>query len=172
MALFCALLTVRVWINAWRSLSTPPTETQPRRGANRSSAPLSRQRAFDGGLNMKWNAVSGFGSAVETQGPLLTFLPGWLAKNGIRSMTEASSGHWASGWQRHVRWPRIDYVGADVLKSIVDANRRVEVLGAGNFIYFVAGSPSDAEPRSPPRVGCFEPAADKGACSPRRHAGY
>lgn len=136
MALFCALLTVRVWINAWRSLSTPPTETQPRRGANRSSAPLSRQRAFDGGLNMKWNAVSGFGSAVETQGPLLTFLPGWLAKNGIRSMTEASSGHWASGWQRHVRWPRIDYVGADVLKSIVDANRRVEVCGGGKFYIF------------------------------------
>ena len=86
---------------------------------------LSRQRAFDGGLNMGWNAVSGFGSAVETQRPLLTFLPGWLAKNGIRSMTEASSGHWASGWQRHVRWPRIDYVGADVLKSIVDANSRL-----------------------------------------------
>jgi hypothetical protein len=86
---------------------------------------LSRQRAFDGGLNGTWEAVSGSGSAVETQGPLLTFLPRWLATNGIRSMVEASSGHWASGWQRHVRWPRIDYVGADVLKSIVDANSRL-----------------------------------------------
>ena len=93
---------------------------------------LSRQRAFDGGLNGTWAAVSGLGSSIETQGPLLAFLPRWLAKNGIRSMVEASSGHWASGWQRYVRWPRIDYVGADVLQSIVDANSRL-LQGNANF---------------------------------------
>lgn len=91
---------------------------------------LSRQRAFDDGDSKGWGvedgwAVSGLGSAVATQRPLLKFLPGFLGKYGIRSMVEASSGHWASGWQRHVRWPRIEYVGADVLKSIVEANNRL-----------------------------------------------
>ena len=106
--------------------------TQAARVADNSDADftdcsyLARQRAFDraNGTSAKL-AVSGLGSAVGTQKPLLTFLPEWLTKNGVKSVVEASSGHWASGWQRHVGWPPIDYVGADVLESIVDANSRL-----------------------------------------------
>lgn len=67
-------------------------------------------------------AVSGPGSRVELTLPFREFLLGWLRDRRVRSLVEASSGHWPTGWQAATSWPPLTYVGLDILPSIIDDN--------------------------------------------------
>ena len=67
-------------------------------------------------------AVSGLGSMTKRTKPFMDFLAGWLVSHRVQSLVEASCGHWPTGWQRDMAWPRLDYVGVDLLPSMVEDN--------------------------------------------------
>lgn len=68
--------------------------------------------------------VSGKGSAFARVKPFIGFLEEWFAAHSdVRSMVEASCGHWPTGWQSHVRWlTRMTYTGVDILPKMIEAN--------------------------------------------------
>lgn len=82
--------------------------------------------------------VSGKGSAPAAQKPFIAFLEEWLRTQSVRSMVEASCGHWPSGWQLSVNWPPgLNYTGADILPSMVQANSalpRGDKMSARTFV--------------------------------------
>lgn len=81
-----------------------------------------RATSFAAGHNV--GAVSGAGSTSAAAAPLVKFLLHWLSiHREVQSMVEASSGHWPSGWQSRVVWPRLQYAGVDIVKEQVEANR-------------------------------------------------
>ena len=65
---------------------------------------------------------SGAGSGVEQTRVVRRELPGILAELGVRSMLDVPCGDWF--WMKSVDLGEIDYVGADIVEEIVDANRR------------------------------------------------
>ena len=75
-----------------------------------------------GGPSEAHTAVSGPGSRAELTLPFRDFLHGWLRDQRVRSLVEASSGHWPTGWQAATSWPPLAYVGLDILPSIIDDN--------------------------------------------------
>lgn len=79
-----------------------------------------------GGSQFGDAAVSGPGSTKKGNVPLIQFLVGWLSAHPhVRSMVEASCGHWPSGWQSSVVWPNnMSYVGADITHVQVDSNNK------------------------------------------------
>eukprot|EP00928_Gymnodinium_smaydae_P051594 TRINITY_DN35160_c0_g1_i1.p1 TRINITY_DN35160_c0_g1~~TRINITY_DN35160_c0_g1_i1.p1 ORF type:complete len:287 (+),score=45.14 TRINITY_DN35160_c0_g1_i1:48-908(+) len=79
----------------------------------------------EAGGHSELGSVCGEGSMEVHTRDFVNFLLPWLEKHGITSMVEASSGHWPSGWQRTVRWPRIKYQGIDITRQIVDDNREL-----------------------------------------------
>ena len=91
-----------------------------------------RTQAFAAGKDV--GAVSGIGSTQMAAKPLVKWLLAWLATSDVKSMVEASCGHWPSGWQAGVRWPHLSYTGVDLLKEQVDANAAlVSKRGAASF---------------------------------------
>jgi hypothetical protein len=91
-----------------------------------------RTKAFAAGKVV--GAVSGIGSTPKAAKPLVKWLLAWLATSDVKSMVEASCGHWPSGWQAGVRWPHLSYIGVDLLKEQVDANAAlVSKRGAASF---------------------------------------
>lgn len=69
-------------------------------------------------------AVSGPGSNPYSTKRLARFLERFLRTTNATSLVEASCGHWPSGWQPHVRWPPIAYIGADVLPVMIVENEQ------------------------------------------------
>jgi hypothetical protein len=91
-----------------------------------------RTKAFAAGKVV--GAVSGIGSTPNAAKPLVKWLLAWLATSDVKSMVEASCGHWPSGWQAGVHWPHLSYTGVDLLKEQVDANAAlVSKRGAASF---------------------------------------
>ena len=91
-----------------------------------------RTKAFAAGKVV--GAVSGIGSTPEAAKPLVKWLLAWLSTSDVKSMVEASCGHWPSGWQAGVRWPHLSYTGVDLIKEQVDANAAlVSKRGAASF---------------------------------------
>lgn len=74
--------------------------------------------------NAQWGsqARSGAGSTMPAAQPFAEFLLKFMKRNSVKSITEVSCGHWPSGWQSHITWPKIDYHGVDIVRDIVEAN--------------------------------------------------
>ena len=70
-------------------------------------------------------AISGRGSEPALVGPFMTFLRSWLEARGVRSIVEASAGHWPTGWQREMAWPALSYRGLDLLPMMVEDNQEL-----------------------------------------------
>ena len=103
--------------------------------ANPNNWDAYRERAAAFAKGRKVGAVSGVGSTARAAKPLVTWLLSWLASHPeVHSMVEASSGHWPSGWQAHVRWPGLNYTGVDIVREQVEANAAfVTRRGAASF---------------------------------------
>lgn len=100
-------------------------------------APASAIKRFSQLSSGEWDpdSLSGPGSRPDVAQPFVEFFLRWLGNHSdIKSIVEASAGHWPSGWQRHVQWPALDYVGIDLLPEIIKADKKmVQELGSKKF---------------------------------------
>ncbi len=78
-----------------------------------------------------WNGGSGVGSAPETTVVYRAFLDRFLSGAGIRSVVDVGCGDWQLG--SLVNWDGVDYVGVDVVDSVIDNN---SVRYASDHVHF------------------------------------
>ena len=100
---FCGLLTA--------SAAMSSASTSSEQGRFPFDGYIERLKAFDSGLaktSSATSAVSGIGSHAARVKPFISWLERWLREHKVNSLVEASCGHWASGWQTHVRASRDD----------------------------------------------------------------
>jgi len=74
----------------------------------------------------KWRgreSVSGIGSDPEHTEAIVARLPGLFTKYGIRSVLDIPCGDFA--WMRRVSLEGVDYVGADIVKPLIEGNRKL-----------------------------------------------
>ena len=90
---------------------------------------LSRLRKYRG--NTSTAPVSGHGSSVKATANLVSFLTRWLRNVSAESLVEASCGHWPTGWQASVQWPRLDYQGFDLIMEQIKDNRALVTRRGG-----------------------------------------
>lgn len=70
------------------------------------------------GKNQEGKGFSGNGSRVENTTSYMTFLENFLHENQIKSVVDIGCGDWT--FSQHINWDNIDYVGYDVVKSVID----------------------------------------------------
>lgn len=74
-------------------------------------------------------SISGWGSELRNTERVIRELPGLLARFGVRSMLDLPCGDF--NWMRHVNLDGVDYIGADIVESLVAANRATYGEGPG-----------------------------------------
>lgn len=74
------------------------------------------------GRDTQGNAISGGGSLVQNAKKYMTFLQNFLKKNNIKSVIDVGCGDWS--FSQYIDWTGIDYVGYDVVKSVIDTNNK------------------------------------------------
>ncbi len=77
-------------------------------------------------LNNSWadrESVSGRGSTVAHTGVITRALPALLEGVGAKSLLDAACGDF--NWMRHVDLRGVEYLGADVVRKLIDRNRRM-----------------------------------------------
>lgn len=96
--------------------------------ARRSSEEAGR-RAFQAiyaqaawGTNQSGAGSSGLGSTLEFTKIYRVFLQDFLAKHDIRSVVDAGCGDWE--FSQAIDWTGIDYLGLDVVPSVIADNQR------------------------------------------------
>ena len=101
----------------YRELTRPPDEE-----ARRSHAfeVIYAQKGW--GVDEQGRASSGAGSTMEFTRLYRVFLQDFLAAHGIRSVVDAGCGDWQ--FSRAIDWKGIDYLGVDIVPSLIDENRR------------------------------------------------
>lgn len=70
-----------------------------------------------------WVNGSGSGSAPANTASYRTFLQAFLERNDIRTVVDLGCGDWQSS--RLVDWRGADYVGFDIVRDVVEQNRRL-----------------------------------------------
>jgi len=128
----------------------PPVLAHQRFVANRETfAGLDLAARFDHIVTTNlWGAassVSGLGSEDHATAAIREALPSLLRRLGARSLLDAPCGD--AGWIRTCNLD-IDYIGVDIVRSLIEANRKRADEGelAGRFI--TADITSDALPRA------------------------
>jgi hypothetical protein len=101
------------WYRAWetRGLSTEQIFTD-----------IFRRNAWGGR-----DSVSGTGSDLAQTRRIVTALPGLLAQLRVRSLLDLPCGDFH--WMRQVDLGGVSYVGADIVRPIIDRNRQFEAPG-------------------------------------------
>jgi SAM-dependent methyltransferase len=74
------------------------------------------------GKNIDNTPSSGWGSSMEYMEPYIHFLEEFFQKNRIKSVVDVGCGDWA--FSRFIHWDNIDYLGIDVVKSVIERNRQ------------------------------------------------
>lgn len=103
---------------------------------HREAFQLYSQNAADWSAGILKHAASGVGSKAKNVRPFLSFLHTWIDQHKeIGSIVEASAGHWPSGWQSFMKWPRpVDYIGVDLMPSVInDNNAMLQQQGVQTF---------------------------------------
>ncbi|WP_369321771.1 class I SAM-dependent methyltransferase [Mycobacterium adipatum] len=70
-----------------------------------------------------WVNGSGSGSAPENTEPYRSFLQEFLESKRIRTVFDLGCGDWQSS--RLINWCGADYVGFDIVRDVVESNRRL-----------------------------------------------
>ncbi len=83
------------------------------------------------GTNEIGEGCSGFGSRIENGKEYISFLQSFLTEQAISSVVDVGCGDW--GLSKHVHWNGIDYQGYDVVREVIEKNRR---LYASQHIHF------------------------------------
>jgi 2-polyprenyl-3-methyl-5-hydroxy-6-metoxy-1,4-benzoquinol methylase len=87
------------------------------------------------GENEQGEGFSGGGSLMEAAEPYYQYLVQFLHDHEIKSVVDLGCGDWTLS--KHIDWSGIDYVGYDVVQSVIDKNR---VSYANNHIHFISGN--------------------------------
>ena len=72
--------------------------------------------------NEEGKGFSGKGSILQNALPYIKFLEKFIAQNHVRSVLDLGCGDWT--FSRHVRWGDVHYLGIDVVKSVIEENRK------------------------------------------------
>lgn len=78
-------------------------------------------------------SVSGWGSELKNTAQIIRELPGLLGRYGVRSMLDAPCGDF--NWMRHVNLDGIDYIGADIVQTLVTANQATWTSPSRRFVH-------------------------------------
>ncbi|MBN3795558.1 class I SAM-dependent methyltransferase [Burkholderia sp. Ac-20392] len=78
-------------------------------------------------------SVSGWGSELKNTAQIIRELPGLLGRFGVRSMLDAPCGDF--NWMRHVDLDGIDYIGADIVQTLVTANQATWTTPSRRFVH-------------------------------------
>ena len=73
-------------------------------------------------VNKEGKGTSGTGSTVESTKLYVVFLQEFLRENNIKTVVDVGCGDWT--FSQFINWNGIDYVGYDVVKSLVDENNK------------------------------------------------
>ena len=87
-------------------------------------------------------ATSGVGSSMEFTKLYRVFLQDFMAAYRIRSVVDAGCGDWQ--FSQAIDWKGIDYLGVDIVPSVIEANQRR--FGAPNVRFAVADIVRDELP--------------------------
>lgn len=88
------------------------------------------------------NPGSGSGSSLTATAKLRTELPGLLKSIGTRTLLDVGCGDFT--WMRTVNLDGVDYVGADIVQSLIDENS--DSYGGSEVRFICANAVSDALP--------------------------
>lgn len=69
-----------------------------------------------------WEAGSGLGSLPGVTTAYRDFIQNFLRERSVRSVVDLGCGDWQ--FSRLVDWSGVDYVGVDVVESVIEQNRR------------------------------------------------
>ena len=79
-------------------------------------------RIYRDGMWRDGESLSGWGSTLERTEDIRRELPALLRRLGAKSLLDAPCGDW--NWMQRVDLTGVDYTGVDVVREIVDTNRR------------------------------------------------
>jgi SAM-dependent methyltransferase len=94
------------------------------------------------GTNARGEGTSGSGSTLGFTRLYRVFLQDFLAAHDIRSVVDAGCGDWE--FSQAIDWTRIDYLGVDIVPSVIEANR--QRFGKANVRFAVADIVRDELP--------------------------
>ena len=92
--------------------------------------------------DIQGKGTSGGGSTLDATKVYRVFLQDFLAKQRIRSVVDAGCGDWE--FSQAIDWTGIDYLGLDIVPSVIAENRRR--FGAGKVRFAVADIVRDELP--------------------------
>lgn len=85
------------------------------------------------GRNSKGEGHSGPGSVPKNCAEYTAFIQRFIQENQIRSVVDAGCGDWQ--FSRLIDWTGVDYIGYDVVKSLVERNNAAFANNHINFIH-------------------------------------
>ncbi|MBA2726794.1 MAG: class I SAM-dependent methyltransferase [Parachlamydiaceae bacterium] len=85
------------------------------------------------GVNAEGIGYSGTGSTVDQARPYMKFVQDFMAKNAIKSVVDVGCGDWT--FARHMNWNGIDYIGYDVVQSVIERDKERFATDNINFIF-------------------------------------
>jgi len=124
-----------------RDAAQPPSGAASEHDARRKAFELAYDRR-QWGADAQGKGTSGSGSTPESTKLYRVFLQDFLAAHAIRSVVDAGCGDWE--FSRAIDWKGIDYLGVDIVPSVIEANQRR--FGAANVRFAVADIVRDALP--------------------------
>jgi hypothetical protein len=90
------------------------------------------ERIYETNLWSDPESRSGVGSALHSTRAVRAELPGALRELGTRVLLDVPCGDFT--WMAYVDLSGIEYIGGDIVPSIVDANRRLHASGSRKFV--------------------------------------
>ncbi len=81
------------------------------------------------GKNSAGEGFSGGGSLTHNCRPYIKYLQEFMAEHNITSVVDAGCGDWE--FAQHIDWKGIDYMGYDVVTSVIDKN--IKRFGTSNI---------------------------------------
>jgi SAM-dependent methyltransferase len=85
------------------------------------------------GVNEQGEGFSGSGSTLQETTIYRSFLQNFLKTYNIRSVVDVGCGDWT--FSKTIDWKGIDYIGIDVVKSVIDKNTALFKTPTVNFIH-------------------------------------
>lgn len=85
------------------------------------------------GRNAEGLGTSGAGSILEQTRPYMEFVQNFMKENNIRSVVDAGCGDWSFASQ--MNWEGIDYLGYDIVKSVIERDQERYSSANINFIH-------------------------------------
>jgi SAM-dependent methyltransferase len=146
-----AVLVVAVVVLVYRDFARDAAPVPSTSGATVHTEDQARRLAFElaytdrhWGTDKEGKGTSGFGSTLEFNKLYRVFLQDFLAAHAIRSVVDAGCGDWQ--FSQAIDWKGINYLGVDIVQSVVETNQRK--FGAANIRFAVADIVRDELPRA------------------------